>query len=263
MRKTLTPHIAVIALLVLQSVLIVSCQKQLGSDTAGEGDATLLIRFNPVVAGSALVFGNTYSNPSAESYSVSSFKFYIHEIELTNSQTNHFYRLEKNEHFLINEADSAASYISLKVSASDFDAISFKIGVDSGRNTSGAQTGALDPAQGMFWTWSTGYIMAKLEGKSPVANTPNNVIEYHIGGFKAGESVIRKVILPFPSGQKLNLQKGSISSLTISADVNRWFGTAGSLRISQKPVSMSPGPLAMQIADNYATMFSVVQIVNE
>jgi hypothetical protein len=59
----------------------------------------------------------------------------------------------------------------------------FMIGVDSARNNSGAQTGALDPTNGMFWSWSTGYIMAKFEGTSAQSPAAANALKFHIGGF--------------------------------------------------------------------------------
>ena len=43
------------------------------------------------------------------------------------------------------------------------------LGVDSLRNVTGVQTGALDPAMDMYWTWNTGYVMAKLEAAAQQA----------------------------------------------------------------------------------------------
>lgn len=248
--------------LMIFSYLFASCQKDISTGQDNTGNGNLQIHFNAVVDGDKLVLGKSYKNAFAEDYSIKTFKFYIHGIELINSQTNSIYRVDKNEHYLVNAADSAGSYLQISVAASSYDRISFIIGVDSIRNVSGAQTGALDPAQGMFWTWSTGYIMAKLEGNSPVAATPNNVIEYHIGGFKGTESVLRKVVLDFPSSQRVDLKQTKHSVVTISANINSWF-SPNPIRISQKPVSMTPGSLATQIADNYANMFRVVEIVNE
>ena len=39
------------------------------------------------------------------------------------------------------------------------------LGVDSVLNYNGVHEGALDPINGMYWTWQTGYIHCKLEGK--------------------------------------------------------------------------------------------------
>jgi len=262
MRKGFSLNIIPFSLLVAVCYFFTSCQKDV-SDNQIQGPVNLHVRFKPMVEGDELTLGKMYKNAFGEDYSISAFKFYIHGIELSNSRTNDVVRLDKKDHYLINATDQSTSYITLSVPSSAYDRISFLIGVDSIRNVSGAQTGALDPAQGMFWTWSTGYIMAKLEGNSPSAQTPNNVIEYHIGGFRGVENVIRRVSLNFPSGQQLDVKQGSQSAINISANINRWFNHTTAIRISEKPVSMSPGSLATQIADNYATMFTVVEIANE
>jgi len=56
----------------------------------------------------------------------------------------------------------------------------------------------------MFWTWNSGYIMAKLEGTSPVSSQPNNKFEYHIGGFREPVNVVSKVRVAFPLGQAID-----------------------------------------------------------
>ena len=88
-------------------------------------------------------------------------------------------------------------------------------------------------------------------------------MEYHVGGFKAGESAIRKVSLDFPVLKKLELKQGTQGSIRISANINGWFNNVHAIRIKDKPVSMTPGSLATQIADNYSKMFTAVEIVNE
>ena len=261
MRAYCSRHFSFLVILVIFFVTAVSCKKEGSADNNMAGNSDLKIEFKAVVDNNVLITDKTYQNAFGEDYSVKTFKFYIHGVELSDSRANSIVKLDKNDHYLVNTNDGSAASVILHVSPSTYDGINFIVGVDSTRNTSGAQTGALDPAQGMFWTWSTGYIMAKLEGNSPVATTPNNVIQYHIGGFKANESVLRRVSLKFPSGLLSNVKRGSQSTVTIFADINRWF--SNSVRISQTPVVMTPGTLAMQIADNYARMFTVVDIVNE
>jgi hypothetical protein len=72
------------------------------------------------------------------------------------------------------------------------------LGVDSIRNVSGIQTGALDPLKGMFWTWNSGYVMAKLEGSSESSNSAGNRFTYHIGGFRPGMNVLKTIDLIIP-----------------------------------------------------------------
>jgi hypothetical protein len=256
-----THFITLAGCLIGASSLLLSCRKETSQGAAP--NTSVRIAFKATVDGDELVYGKIYKNPFGEDFSVKTFRFYIHGVELENTQTNVISRLDKNDHYLITTSFPSTHSIQILLTPGVYDRINFIIGVDSIRNVSGAQTGALDPAQGMFWTWSTGYIMAKLEGNSAVAATPNNVIEYHIGGFKGTESAIRKVSLNFPVQQKLELRHGVQGSINISANINRWFNGGHEIRISDKAVSMTPGTLAKQIADNYSNMFTVVQIVNE
>lgn len=242
---------------------LISCQKDGSNSQRAPARDNVKIQFKGVVGADNLSRAQSYKNPFGEDYSVDILRFYVHGIEVVSTQTNKTEKLDKANHYLIDLLDPVNSYVQVSLPEGTYDRIVFVVGVDSIRNVSGAQTGALDPAKGMFWTWSTGYIMAKLEGKSPVANTPNNVIEYHIGGFKGNESVLRKIVRDVPAGQALEIKNGRMSVVTITSDVNAWFGGTYPIRISQKPVSMTPGLLATQIADNYGGMFSVAAIVNE
>jgi hypothetical protein len=61
----------------------------------------------------------------------------------------------------------------------EYDKISFALGIDSIRNHSGDQVGDLDPANGMFWTWSDGYLFLRYEGV--LKKTPPKGLIVHIG----------------------------------------------------------------------------------
>ncbi len=248
----------------LLGALLGGCQKELSVDgqlpPAQNSTFALKIRFNPVVDAQALQFNTvTYTNPFNEPYTVKTFKFYISQIDLLNTDSNLAWRLDRSNYYLINEIDSAASAISIKPLSHRYNQLAFVIGVDSARNVSGAQTGALDPANGMFWTWNSGYIMAKLEGTSPLSSQPDNRIEYHIGGFKEPYNTIRRIVLPLPNVQDA-FRAGASASIAISANVNAWFHNPNDLRIAQTPVWMTPGDTSRRISENYSGMFTVTNV---
>jgi hypothetical protein len=191
------------------------------------------------------------------------FKFYICKIKLYNTDSGTSYDVNKDEYFLVNFADNNSTVLKLNAVARTYNRIGFVIGVDSIRNVSGAQTGALDPGKGMFWTWNSGYIMAKLEGNSPVTGQPNDKFEYHIGGFSGPDNVVKEVTLSFPPGHAVNLQPNKSSNMTITANVNAWFFNPNDIELSVSPVCTTPGPLARQIAENYLRMFTVTDFVNQ
>ncbi len=128
--------------------------------------------------------------------------------------------------------------------------------MDSIHNCSGAQSGALDPVNAMFWTWSTGYIFLKLEGKSAVSKSPGHLFEFHIGGYKQPSNCIRKVNLDLKS-QKLNLTKNQNVNLSLKVDIAELFKSPTTLDLAEIS-SVTDFHNATTVADNYADMFSVM-----
>jgi hypothetical protein len=222
----------------------------------------LSINFTPVVGAVKLSFDSTYTNFWNEPYSVSAFKFYVCKFDLMNTESGAVYHINPDKYFLINAADSATWSVKLSSIPFRYNRISFLIGVDSIRNVSGAQTGELDPAKGMFWTWNSGYIMAKLEGNSALSSLTNKKFEYHIGGFKGTESVLRKPALLLPSGQFSEVVTNKKSTIFINANINAWFYNPHELRIKNNPACTTPGLMAKHISENYSRMFAVTSIVN-
>ena len=208
------------------------------------------IYFKHWVGNKALkLFDETYTNRFGEPFVISKFKYYISNISFTDANGKAV-NLPDN-YYLVNEADSLSKTIQLP-SAAAIKSISFLVGVDSIRNVSGVQTGSLDPANGMFWTWNSGYVFAKLEGQSDSSHAPAHNFTWDVGGFRQHENALRKI--------KLTIEQSALSSqntIIVNADVLKWFDAVHSLKISQSPVCHQPGKLAMQIADNYRTMFAV------
>ena len=216
--------------------------------------SSLNLVFIHTVGADTLQLGKDYLNPLGDTFSVTSFKYYIFDISFIEAGTGKKYA-SPSQYYLINEGDTTSKTIMLQMPPGQYSAISFSLGVDSLHNVSGVQTGALDPINGMFWTWHTGYIMAKLEGKSPASTAPFGNITYHIGGFKTGENVLKQITLPLSNA---NLTAGNTAQLSIAADINVWFKNANDLKIAEQPFCMNPGELALKIADNYAGMFHVL-----
>jgi len=239
-------------------VVLFACQGKVDADIATPYQ--LKLSFKPKVGAQDLVLNTNYTNPFGETYNLNAYKYYITNIKLKDAITGNFITLPNSYH-LINHAEPGSQAITLQLSQNKFNAIQFLLGVDSSRNFSGVQTGDLDPVKGMFWTWNTGYIQAKIEGVSPVSTAPNNYLTYHIGGYKAGENTIRTITLNLTT-TPVDIRNGATSEVVINADVNRWFSGVNDIRIANNAVCMNPGTLAVQIADNYANMFSVAAVNN-
>jgi hypothetical protein len=235
--------------------MMFSCQKPI---TLDEQTGTIKITIKHTVKGLPLVLNTgTYTNPFGEQYSVSKFKYYISHPSVTGNATT-----PDNNYYLIDESKPASLSFSFEAPVNTYTAINFLLGVDSARNTSGAQTGALDPLNDMFWTWNTGYIMSKLEGNSPQSPVVNNKVEYHIGGFSSPNSVLIYRGFLFSALGTLDVRAGKTSELFIEVDLDKWWQGSYDLKIADNPAVMTPGVLAKNISMNYSGMFKIVDIKN-
>ena len=120
----------------------------------------------------------------------------------------------------------------------------FDLGVDEAYNTSGANAGDLDPVNGMFWSWQSGYINFKIEGVSPSCITRKNKFQFHIGGYKSPYQTIRELDI------KLKTLKGQATLVYI--EVSHFFDT---IELSNENQVTIPGINASQIADLLPKLF--------
>jgi hypothetical protein len=188
---------------------------------------------------------------------VTNFQYYLSNFSLVNASGN-LVSLPV-EYFLVNEKIDESKRITMNIPAGVYQGVRMVVGVDSTRNVSGVQSGALDPANGMFWSWNTGYIFAKLEGKSPISAAPLQNVTYHIGGFKVHQSALQSVLLNFPAPVTIKETEGIQMELDVNLD--KWFDGPNPIRIANDPFCMDPGELAQRIAGNYAQMFRVISVI--
>lgn len=194
-----------------------------------------------------------YKNELGQTFTVSRFRYYLSNIKLKTATGK---EAGLPGYFLVDEADNDSKSLTLSdVPVGNYSSVSFIIGVDSLHNCSGAQSGALDPVNGMFWTWNTGYIFLKLEGHADPSLSPGHIFEYHIGGYAAPNNCIRRVTLNFgPKGLSISDHKDN--HIALKADI---------LQILKSPVfidfslisSVTDFHHATAIADNYSDMFTI------
>lgn len=153
---------------------------------------------------------------------------------------------------------AAPRVIQLRVAEGAYHALHFTLGVDSILNCSGAQDGALDPLNGMFWTWNTGYIFFKLEGYSTSSTADLKRIEHHIGGYQGPYKAQRTVSLKL---EKPLIVKENVSQQVIlQLNLDKYWQAVRPVKIAEHSLVMSPGSLASSAADNFSSMFSILPI---
>lgn len=198
-----------------------------------------------------------YNAPNGEQFSIHTYRYYLSNFVLTDESGNRF--AEKDSYHLI-MADSANSLeFNIKdIPAAQYTTIEFMIGIDSLHNVTGAQSGHLAPEYGMLWSWSTGYIMAKMEGSLII---PDKDISYHIAGFKGEYNVNQQIKLSFP--EKAIISDIKMPAIILKSDLNTWFNPVNFAGFSSSPVITSAGKPAYQISQNYKSMMSVSKVENQ
>lgn len=234
-------------------LLITSCTRKdpIVTPVSTTDSGVVKLEFFNNVGASSLNMGNQwYKNDLGDSFKVTKFNYYISNVKLNGSNISY---TEPSSYHLIQQIDpSSTSFNMAGVPAGQYTSITFTIGVDSLHNVSGAQTGALDPANGMFWSWNTGYIMLKLEGNSPKSTQANGEFFFHCGGFTGVNSVVRVVTLNL--SQTITVTKSGINHIHLTSDV---LQLVKSVDFSTLNVIHMPGPDAKMLADNYSTMFTI------
>lgn len=219
---------------------------------------TIKIVFVNTVKGIRIVLNDSvYVNPFNETYTISKLRYYVTNVSL---QSENNISTEKDSYHLIDESNEETQAITFSVPSGSYSSLNFLLGVDSLHNVSGAQTDDLDPAKDMFWTWNSGYVMAKMEGNSSASNLVNNKFEFHIGGFSGPYNVLKEIHLNFPD-KKISFDDGKNYTIIINADINTWWQHSHDIKISEHANITSPGIDAKNMSDNYAGMFHIEKII--
>jgi len=242
-------------------LITAGCQKELASDSKSTSYSVKIV-FKPTVKTENLVMDQQYINAFGEDYTVTAFRLYASHPNFSNNNAA-ISTTASTKYHLVDAGISNTLSFNASLTDSIFNHFSFQVGVDSIDNVSGAQGGDLDPAKGMFWTWNSGYVMAKLEGASSFSSVPDGNFTYHVGGFSGENKAIRTITLAVPGNIPVKLKSDHVTEIVINADIDKWFNAAHALRIADNAFIHSPGNLAKQYADNYATMFSIAEILSE
>ena len=249
----------------LVTFLLTGCKKDEPVPDTIPKTGTLDLEFEQRVGAAPLELSTrSYTTPSGDQFKITTFRQYISNIRLTRADGTQYAQPES--YYLLDAAVSASKILKLKdIPVGDYTGITFTVGVDSTRNVSGVQTGALDPNNGMFWTWNSGYIYTKLEGTSPQAPRPAGTTEgglvFHIGGFKSPNNTIRTVSPAFPGGTKLLVRADHAPEIHLNVDVLKMFTGSTTVRFATLSNTMG-GPNSVLVANNYAQggMFTIEHI---
>lgn len=151
------------------SLIIISCDKDDDQDhhdddhnhhTDETGKIEVIVDFVWGMNQAAFALNQELTHPrTGEKVTFETMKFYLSNIKLKKMDGGSWYEHPESYAIIDATSDSKRKMIIDNVPVGQYTNIEYTIGVDAERNTTGAQTGVLAPSNGMFWSWSTGYIM--------------------------------------------------------------------------------------------------------
>ncbi|MFT4532730.1 MAG: hypothetical protein ACI9P5_000074 [Saprospiraceae bacterium] len=186
-------------------------------------------------------------NNEIETYNttITKLKFYVSKIGFSNSLDGDW--IGKGSCHLLDMEKPKSMKIVLQIPDTlQVNSLCFNLGVDSLINVSGAMSGDLDPMQGMYWAWQSGYINFKLEGKSDKCPARKNKFQFHLGGFLAPYNTLQKVTLPIVIKDEIFVVL-DIGELIEAVDVSKTHEI------------MSPRSEAVSMAQKVASLFKIVE----
>jgi hypothetical protein len=218
--------------------------------------ASFAIELDAEVNGGPFALNTEYTKADGQTFKATKFKYLFSNVKLTRADGTEY--LVPESYYLVDAAVPTSTHFLLNnVPVGNYTGMSFILGVDAVRNSSGAQTGALDPGNDLYWSWSQGYIFLKMEGTS--AQSPTSALVFHVGG----ANNIRTISPSFGTAV-LPVVGGHIPEIHMGVNPLALFENAAAPANNVNFVStynVMAGADATRIADNYtAGMFTVEHI---
>jgi hypothetical protein len=241
-------------------MLLLACQKDadlmdITARPKQPNSSRLVIKLTHLFGVDTLQLNRSYSDSVNGNITISVCKYYLTNIVLIDSNNQEI--LLPETYFLVDESLPISKIIRLNIPEGTYKSIRYMVGVDSARNVSGVQSGALDPSLGMFWTWVSGYIQAKLEGTYADFSESGEFI-HHIGGFSGPYNPLQTIELSFSNPTRVATSKQL--TLDIGANYQKWIRSQHSIVLKTTPVIMETTPESRKIAENYGGMFSLTSV---
>lgn len=204
---------------------------------------TTEIQFVPTFNRQAIQLNTYQCLHKKDSILFTQIRFYISNIQFF-SNTNLVYE-DTLRYYLIDLSKPKSTCIQFntnKINNNTY--IRFLLGIDSITNSNGAHGAALDPTQGMYWTWQSGYINIKMEGHYQTNDKAKRPFTFHLGGF----------LNPNNAQQLIQLKLKNYKHIQIQMPLDACISSAIT---SNKINIMSPSLYAVQLSKIIAQSFLV------
>jgi len=237
-------------------ILSAACVKDKKIEPAAQKDASVAFDFTALANGKTMVADLAwYTNANGDSFTVNKFNYYISNIRF--KRDDGFVYAEPESYHINRHTAGQTTFTVSGLPSGNYTAVEFLIGVDSLRNSSGAQTGALDVNEGMYWDWSTGYVFFKIEGnyRTPLL-TEQSDFSIHVGTTPN----IKKCTFELGAGF-ISAAKNKQSTIYYNVNINEVFMHPDTLKLDNYH-AVSGGRMAGVVSNNYKDMFSIRKVEN-
>ena len=198
------------------------------------------VKFNPVFHNELLVLNKSYFYKD-DSIRFENVKFYISDLQFFNN--NKLLHTTTKKYHLF-DLENPSELLAVLNETTTYNTIVFKIGIDSITNVSGAFGDDLDPTNGMYWTWQSGYINFKIEGTTNLCPARNNFFQFHIGGYQQ----------PYNTLQTVELKSLDSNELIINVNIEKLLEQ---INLNETYEIMSPNQKAYNFAKLLPSVFEI------
>ncbi|MES2778503.1 MAG: MbnP family protein [Bacteroidota bacterium] len=257
--------VSVLSIMVL-SIGIYSCKKENGGSnttttTSTTGTTyesgmtfntmgTLTLAFNHTFGLQALELApKSYITQANDTVKVTQLTYYVSNVTLTSANGA---KINLGNYDLVGYLAGQPSTILLdSIPAGRYTSISYLIGVDSLANSTGVHSGALDPSNGLYWTWSTGYVFIRLKGRFSSQNT---AYSFDIGG-DGNTMNISHNLASYNAG-------GTLLTASVNVDLAKVFNTPNvyDLKVDAIDIHSSGEPSIPKLKANISNAFGITGI---
>jgi hypothetical protein len=258
-----------------------SCHRDKEENLPTEGNLTLKFENGFGNLGQIVLNNTTQTSSQNQKHQFSTLKYIISNVVLSKADGSEYQYNYNNPDlgaFIIDQADAVNGINGItlnKIPAGDYTKIRFGLGVSQKTYLLGAdgQASFMKKAQdkGMFWSWSSGYIFAKLEGmygpelKAEFMNHSGN--KGNVATNNTAD-VYREISLTLPVSAKVNYKR--VPGIHFKVDFNNYLSgktpvlltpTVG--KVEGNDMDMGNGPSMVTLSNNLSQAFVVDHVHND
>lgn len=259
-------------------ITISSCSNNDDDDVQNTEPGNLQLKFENGFnnLGNIVLNQTTQTSSSGQKHQFSTLKYVISNISLIDENGNEFkynYNNPDKGAFIINQADAKGGivYANLtEIPKGNYKKIKLGLGISPTAYLIGQDGQGIFwekvKQEGMAWSWSAGYIFAKLEGKYGATSADTEFMN-HTGNM--GDTTIngtadlyREVVLDLPTTARVS--KEITPSIHILADFNQYLSGQTALTLNQSnQMAMGSSPHLVSVSNNLIQMFKVDHVHND